>query len=51
MGRKRSEVKKVQINVEVPYELREELREAGANFTQLFLDAAKEFLEKNKKSE
>jgi len=50
LGRKRSNVQKVQVNVEIPRELRDELKEAGANFTQLFLNAAKDFLEENRKS-
>lgn len=50
MGRKRSDVKKVQVNVEVPLELRDALKEAGANFTQLFLNAAYDFLDKHHKS-
>jgi len=50
VGRKRSDVKKVQVNVEVPLELRDALKEAGANFTQLFLNAAYDFLDKHHKS-
>lgn len=48
MGRKRTAVPKAKVNIEIPKEIKDKLQEAGVNLTQLFLAAAKEYLEKNK---
>lgn len=48
VGRKRKDIEKARVQVEIPKEIKDELQKAGVNLTQLFLDAALEFL-KNKK--
>lgn len=48
MGRKRKNVEMARINIVITKELKDKLSEAGVNYTQLFLNAAHEYLKKCK---
>lgn len=49
MGRKRTAVPKARVQIDIPKDIKDKLQEAGCNLTQLFLDAALEYLRENYK--
>ncbi|MEG0619041.1 MAG: hypothetical protein RR557_07075 [Bacilli bacterium] len=49
MGRKRRDYEVTTVSFVIPLHIKEQLREAGVNMTQLFLDAAAKELQNRKK--